>query len=111
MSSSESFPAWASEAVTATIAAFVAETNAHERDYRALAARLHALPLYADRDGCILLRPGGELVAVGTDPAWDQPLLRYLDLEPPSVQLALKRGFLRFPALAPVFSLLKQAGG
>ena len=37
---------------------------------RALAGRLRALPLYADMGACILLRPTGELLEVGTDQDW-----------------------------------------
>ncbi|HET9155267.1 MAG TPA: hypothetical protein VFN91_01290 [Myxococcaceae bacterium] len=70
---------------------------------RALARRLRALPLYADMGACILLRPSGELLEVGTDQDWSgevSPSAPELDAE--WRRRVLRAGVLKYPWLQDV---------
>jgi hypothetical protein len=78
-------------------------SEAWDRSVRVLADHLHALPLYADMGACILLRPSGELLEVGTDQDWlGEVSARPAELDTVWRQRVLRAGVLKFPELQDV---------
>ena len=81
-------------------------SEAWEPSVRALAGRLRALPLYADMGACILLRPSGELLEVGTDQDWSG------EVSPSAAELdtiwrgrVLRAGVTKYPELQDVLEI------
>jgi hypothetical protein len=62
------------ELVKKEIATFLLGTDQRLIDRRALAEQLHALPLYSDMGGCILLEPTGQLVLVHSNQSYFGPV-------------------------------------
>jgi hypothetical protein len=88
-----------SRRLEAGLAAFLA-SDAWDPAVRALARRLRALPLYADMGACILLRPSGELLEVGTDQDWSGEVSASAAvLDAGWRTRVLRAGVLKFPAL------------
>ena len=80
------------------LAEYIAATDPRLADHRALAVRLHALPLYADMGGCIAIRPDGDVIFVDIDQDWTDP--ERSDLDPDWRTVALAVGSWTYPALA-----------
>ena len=75
-------------------------SEAWDPTVRALAGHLRALPLYADMGACILLRPSGELLEVGTDQDWSGEVsASAAELDTEWRRRVLRAGVLKFPAL------------
>ena len=82
--------------------AFIA-SEGWEPPVRALAARLGALPLWADMHSCIALEPSGRLLEVGSDQDWSgevSALPAQLDAE--WRRRVLRSASLKYPELADV---------
>jgi hypothetical protein len=95
------------ELVKKEIAMFLLGTDQRLIDRRALAEQLHALPLYSDMGGCILLEPTGQLVLVHSNQSYFGPVEVTSEIEPRYfARIALERGATRFPALASMLERL-----
>ena len=86
--------------------AFIA-SEAWDPVVRKLAARLGALPLYADMHSCIALEPSGELVEVGSDQDWSGEV----SARPARLDAGWRRRVLRaatpkYPELADVLEVV-----
>ena len=78
-------------------------SEAWEPSVRALAGGLRALPLYADMGACILLRPSGELLEVGTDQDWSGAVsASAANLDAGWRGRVLRAGALKYPELQDV---------
>jgi hypothetical protein len=84
------------------IRAFIA-SQAWEPSVRTLAARLGALPLYADMHSCIALHPSGQLLEVGSDQDWSGEVSALpTRLDAGWRQRVLRAASVKYPELADV---------
>ncbi len=91
-----------SKRIEARLAAFLT-SEAWDPSVRALAGRLRALPLYADMGACILLRPSGELLEVGTDQDWSGEVsASAAELDAEWRPRVLRAGVVKYPELEDV---------
>ena len=87
-------PEWIANATRA----YIVENAKTHPEIAAFVETLDALPLYADWNGGVALRPDGELI----DFLWDEPQSIQVETDPHLRFLALVTGSERYPELAPL---------
>ncbi len=83
------------EAVELALSDFLQDSSPAQKELREIASAKHVLPLYLDWNGCLAIRPNGQLIWFD----YDTPDVVRIEEDPRIRNLALFRGSKKHPAI------------